>query len=91
MRKNKKPCERSARPQDRLSGLEQLLYEVHYHRKMLYDEGRDASGDATENSYAVVMPRILATLLRRTRLLLLLSGCVLGLLLADLISRCIIS
>ena len=87
MQKNKKSCERSARSQDRLSGLEQLLYEVYYHRKMLYDEGRDASGDATENSYAVVMPRILATLLRRTRLLLLLSGCVLGLLLADLISR----
>lgn len=39
------------------------------------------------DKYAVVMPRILATLLRRTRLLLLLSGCVLGLLLADLISR----
>ena len=91
MRKNKKSCERSVRSQDRLSGLEQLLYEVYYHRKMLYDEGRDASGGTAENNYAVVMPRILATLLRRTRLLILLSGCVLGLLLADLISRCIIS
>ena len=87
MQKKKESCERSVRSQDRLSGLEQLLYEVYYRRKMFYDEGRNASGDAAENSYAVVMPRILATLLRRTRLLLLLSGCVLGLLLADLISR----
>ncbi len=73
--------------QDRLSGLEQLLYEISYRREMLYNDGHDATGDATEDSYEIIMPHVLATLLRRTRLILFFSSFIFGFLLGDLISR----
>lgn len=83
----KESRKRLERSRDGISELEQLLYETAYRRKMLRDEGCDAADQAAEDGYAIIVPRVLATLLRRTRLLLFLSGCVLGLLLAELISR----
>lgn len=86
MHKKNKSCE-PTHSQDGILGLEQLLYEVSYRRKILCDEGHDTTDDAAEDSYEIIVPRVLATLLRRTRLLLILSGCIFGFLLGDLISR----
>ena len=82
-----KSCERSERSQDGLLGLEQLLYEVSYHRKMLYDESHDAACDSADDTYEIIVPRILATLLRRTRLILFLLSCVIGIFLTNLLFR----
>ena len=87
MSKINKSHERSECSWDRLSAVEQMLYEIYYIKKMLYEKRQNTDDDGVDDVYEVIVPRVLAALLRRTRLLLFLTGSIYGLLLGELIAR----